>query len=79
MAARTDTKGTGQPIYFVGDGYGVEPCPGCGGQTRPGDVRATVPGVWYSWHKACYDNAQKGTCPVCRTEHEPPYGGMCLI
>lgn len=50
-----DPSPTGEPIYFDGWGFGVEPCPSCHKNPSPGDKRVTVPGVWRVFHAVCYD------------------------
>lgn len=51
----TPVTATGDPIFIKSvNGYGVEPCPGCGGQLKPGQGRVTVPGIWRVWHVECF-------------------------
>jgi hypothetical protein len=45
----------GRVLAYTGEGWGVEPCPGCGEVPGPGEQRVTVSGVWRPWHAACWD------------------------
>lgn len=43
-----------------GKGYGVEPCPGCDEQLRPGDARVCQSGEWRVYHEFCWNVKEFG-------------------
>lgn len=67
---------TGDPVYYTGTGYGVEPCPGCGGPLEPGQERVTEPGVWRPHHADCLGASP---CTYCEVVHPLPHDGSCLL
>lgn len=61
------------PIAYTGQGYGVEPCPGCGDPLEPGQTRLVRPGEWRPYHELCMD------CEHCDESHPLPHDGSCLL
>lgn len=64
-----------EPVSYTAQGFGTDPCPGCGEPLTPGQKRTTVPGVWMPWHAVCFEAPAK-RCACCGENHAD---GSCLL
>lgn len=78
MTATQPALPPGRVIHFShANGYGVEPCPGCGNGLKPGQPRTTQEGVWRVWHTGCW--TRHNACPFCDQIHSETSAGECLL